>query len=50
MLLLFLIRVLNDHLFGKELFIRFTVRIFRGRLFICMHASFSFGFEDGMLD
>ena len=29
---------LNDHLFGKELFIRFTVRVFRERLsnFVCV--------------
>ena len=28
----------NDHLFGKELLIRLTVRVFRGRLsnFICV--------------
>ena len=29
MLLLFQLRKLNDHLFRKELFIRFTVRVFR---------------------
>ena len=32
MLLLFSVMSLNDQLFGKELFIRFTVRVFRGRL------------------
>ena len=31
---------LNDHLFGKELFIWFTVRVFRERLSICVCASF----------
>ena len=31
MLLAFSIRELNDHLFGKELFIRLTVHVFRGR-------------------
>ena len=38
MLLLFLIRLLKDHMFGKELFIRFTVCVFHGRLsnFVCV--------------
>ena len=31
MLLPFSIRQLNDNLFGKELFIRFNVRVFRRR-------------------
>ena len=39
---------LNDHLFGKELFTRFTVGIFFGLLWICVCASFQFGFEDGV--
>ena len=43
MLLLFAIRVAewNDHMFGKRLFIRFTVRVFRGRLsnFMCVLLS-----------
>ena len=43
MLLLFKLRCLNDHLFGKELFIRFTVSVFRGRLSKLMCSSFSFG-------
>ena len=40
MLLMFSIRELNDHLFGKELFILFTGRVLRGRLSICECASF----------
>ena len=38
MLLLVLIREMYVHLFGKELFIRFTMRVFRGRLsnFVCV--------------
>ena len=36
--------------FGKELFIRFTVRVFREYLSICVCASFLFCFEGGMLD
>ena len=37
MLLLFSIRELNDHLFGKELFIWFTVCVFRKRFqFLCV--------------
>ena len=38
MLLLFLIRELNDHLFEKELFIRFNQRVFRESLsnFVCV--------------
>ena len=28
--------LLNDHLFGKELFFRFTVRVFRERLSGCV--------------
>ena len=40
-LLLFLIRVAEWQLFGKELFIRFSVRAFRGRLsnFVCILLS-----------
>ena len=41
---------LNDHLFSKELFIRFTVRVFSGHLSVCVCASFPFGFECGVLD
>ena len=36
---------LNDRLFGKELSIWFTVRVFRERLSICVLASFHFGFK-----
>ena len=38
-----------DHLFGKELFIQFTVNVFRGRLsnFVCV---FLFGTEGEMWD
>ena len=40
---------MNDHLFGKELFIRFTVGYFANVYeFVC--ASFHFGFEGGMWD
>ena len=35
---------MNDHLFGKELFILFTVVIF------CVCPSFPFGIEGGMWD
>ena len=35
---------------GKELFIRFTLCVLRGRLSICECASFPFGFEGGMWD
>ena len=34
----------------KELFIWFTVCVFRERLSICACASVPFGFEDGILD
>ena len=36
--------------FGKELFIRFTVCVFRERLSVCECASFSFSFEGKMWD
>ena len=41
---------MNDHLFGKELFIRFTVRDFRERLSmcVCVCPSFFFVFAGGM--
>ena len=39
---------LNDQLFRKETFIRFTVRVLRGRLLICECASLPFGFEGGI--
>ena len=41
MLLLFLIRVAEHHLFGKELFIRFAIRVFRERLLIFVYALLS---------
>ena len=39
---------LNDHLFRKELFILFTVRVFRERISTWVCASFPFGFNGGM--
>ena len=36
-------------MFGKELSIRFTVRVFRERLSICECASFPIGFKGGFL-
>ena len=46
MFLLFSISLnLNDHLFGKEIFIRFTVRVYHDRLSVRVCASFPFGFE-----
>ena len=50
MLLLFTIRILNNNLFRKELLDRFTVRVLRERLSICVCASFTFGSEGGMWD
>ena len=50
MLKLFSVRQLNDLLFGRELFIRFTVGVFPGRLSICVCASFLFWFDGGILD
>ena len=41
---------LNDHLFVRELFIRFTVLVFRARLSICVCPSFPFGLEGRMWD
>ena len=41
---------MNDHLFGKELFILFTVRVFRERLSVCVCLSFLFGLWGGMWD
>ena len=37
-------------MFGKELFIRLTVCVFRERLSICVWGSFPFSFEGGMWD
>ena len=41
---------LNDHLSGKELFIRFTASAFRKLLSIYVFSCFPFGFEDRMWD
>ena len=38
---------MNDHLRGKELFIRFIVCVFRVCLSMFVCASFPFGFEGG---
>ena len=47
MLLMFTIRTADRHLFGKELFSQFTVRVFLERLSIGV-CSFPFGFEEGL--
>ena len=41
---------MNDHLFRKELFIRFTTRAFRKLLSIYVFSYFPFGFEGRMWD
>ena len=41
---------LNDHLFGKELFIRFTASAFRKLPSVYVFSYFPFGFEGRMLD
>ena len=41
---------MNDHLSGKELFIRFTVSAFRKLLSIYVFSCFPFGFEGRMWD
>ena len=41
---------LNDHLFGKELFIRFTASAFRKLLSVYAFSYFPFGFEGRMWD
>ena len=41
---------LNFLLFGKELFIRFTLRVFHEHLLMCVCASFPFGFSGGKWD
>ena len=43
-------RLLNDHLFGKELFIRVTASAFRKLLSIYVFSYFPFGFERKMWD
>ena len=41
---------MNDHLSGKELFIRFTASAFRKLLSIYIFSYFPFGFEGRMWD
>ena len=41
---------MNDHLSGKELFIRFTASAFRKLMSIYMFSYFLFGFEGRMWD
>ena len=43
-------RYLNDHLFGKELYIRFTASAFRKLPSIYVFSYFPFGFEGRMWD
>ena len=43
-------RKLNDYLFGKELFIRFTASAFRKLLAVYVFSYFPFGFEGRMCD
>ena len=43
-------RYLNDHLFGKELFIRFTASAFGKLPSIYVFSYFPFGFEGRMWD
>ena len=43
-------RKLNDHLFWKELFIRFTTSAFRKLLSVYVFSYFPFGFEGRMWD
>ena len=43
-------RYLNDHLSGKELFIRFTERAFRKLLSVFVFSDFPFGFEGRIWD
>ena len=43
-------RQLNDHLSGKELFIRFTARAFSKLLSIYVFSYFPFGFGDRIWD
>ena len=43
-------RSLNVHLFGKELFIRYTARAFRKLLSFYVFSYFPFGFEGRMWD
>ena len=41
---------MNDHLFGKELFIRFTASAFRKQLSVYVLSYFPFGFEGRVWD
>ena len=50
MLLLFTIRVAEDHLFEKELIIRYTMCFLCGRSSVCVCASIPFDFEGGIWD
>ena len=43
-------RKLNDHLSGKELFVRFAASAFRKLLSIYVFICFPFGFEGRLLD
>ena len=43
-------RKLNDHLLGKELFIRFTASAFRKLLSVYVFSYFPFGFVGRMKD
>ena len=43
-------RWLNDHLFGKELFIRFAASAFRKLLSVYVFCYFPFGFEGRIWD
>ena len=44
------VRQLNDHLFEKELFIRFTASVFRKLPSVYVFSYFPFGFEGRMWD
>ena len=48
MLLLFSVRMMKNCLFGEELFVRFTVRVYCESLSVCVCAYFPTGFEGGM--
>ena len=43
-------RWLNDHLFGRELIVRFAASAFRGLPSICVFGCFPFGFEGKIWD
>ena len=47
-MLLFELGKLNDFLFGKKMFIRFTVGVFRESLSVFVCVTFPFGFESGI--